>query len=329
MPAGAARSCSAAARADFSLEAGLEPGVQFGEVARQAALCVLGGGILDRQNDHGCAQKLLHLGHRGDEAGTLIVVEWLEETPCHRIGPAVDLGIFGEADLGQTGAADASIVRTCRDGHQPLPFQRAQHAAGIARVHPQPGTQRAHLQARRPDFPQRPGFSQRTLTAEELVRQDANALGGSAVESAGQCNGGFVHISDFSQKYVVRQTLTPPPVITPCHCEERRDEARNKVSPSPCGGWAEGSKDALCSTPPPSHKGRGCPFPLRPPCHSRRVGRGRWSTRNDRGSLRPLVASPLAMSGAIRRSSRPDRSCWARSGRVGAAWRRMDGGGGR
>ena len=70
----------------------------------------------------------------------------------------------------------SSVGATHTEPASSVGLQPAQEATGLPGVEPEPGAQRAHLAALRPDLPQHPGRAQRAPARQITIAQRADAL---------------------------------------------------------------------------------------------------------------------------------------------------------
>ena len=78
----------------------------------------------------------------------------------------------------------AAIAVALVDGHHPVGLERAQQAAGVAGVEPEPAAQRAHLAPVRPDLPQHARLGERAVAREIVIVERPDALRDGPVEAA-------------------------------------------------------------------------------------------------------------------------------------------------
>jgi len=164
------------------VEAVVEAPGQLVLVGPQAAPGVRVPRIAHAGHDGRGAQQPLHLRHGGHEPATLPLAQRPEQRDGGVVGEAVELGPFGPAGDGEPRRPDPPVRLVRLDGDQPVPFQRPQQPAQVARVQVQPGAQLPDVAAVRADLPQHPGLPERAAAGQELVVQCAGSLGNGPVE---------------------------------------------------------------------------------------------------------------------------------------------------
>src|SRR5262249_54351739 len=124
----------------------------------------------------------------GHERGTLTLSERIEHAKRHGVRSPIELPTLGKTRLRELRAAHPTVARAHAYAHQPLTFQRAQHATQVSGVEPKSRPQRADLCPIGTDLPQHARLADRTRPPEESVVERTDPFRDRPIEAPDLCD---------------------------------------------------------------------------------------------------------------------------------------------